>query len=444
MSLRNRVIWKEGLFIKPQHFQQHQRHGEYLLNQRLISLNPYAYGIIEFELNPEYLSFGRIAISQAAGVMPDGTVFNIPNEDLNPDPLDIVGENASNQILYLAIPLRSQGVNEVTWPDDKLTHRYRAEKHSVKDIHTTAGDFTEMDVAKVQLKLMLEHEDRSGYAAMPVARILQKRPDGSLLMDTEFIPCHQNSNVVGRLHQFLSETAGLMFERARNIAKRLGSPSQGAVADVADFMLLQLLNREGPRLKHLSQMRSIHPERVYEALASLAGELFTFTDDSRLAPMIPPYNHEYPTAALNELVHALRQSLSIVLEPKAVSLQLQKRQYGLMVASLSDSQLPQQADFILAVKARMPLDQLRKLFVQQTKISSAEKIRELISLQLPGVPLLPLPVAPRQLPYHSGFIYYQLDKSSPSWNALNGASGFAFHVAGSFPELEMQFWALRN
>lgn len=37
------------------------------------------------------------------------------------------------------------------------------------------------------------------------------------------------------------------------------------------------------------------------------------------------------------------------------------------------------AEFIIAVKARMPLDDLRRLFTQQTKVSSVEKIRELIS-----------------------------------------------------------------
>nr|WP_301540986.1 hypothetical protein [Proteus mirabilis] len=30
MSTKNRVIWREGLFIKPQHFQQQQRHQDYM------------------------------------------------------------------------------------------------------------------------------------------------------------------------------------------------------------------------------------------------------------------------------------------------------------------------------------------------------------------------------------------------------------------------------
>ena len=83
-------------------------------------------------------------------------------------------------------------------------------------------------------------------------------------------------------------------------------------------------------------------------------------------------------------------------------------------------------------------------FTQQCKVASVEKIRDLISLQLPGIPLSALPVAPRQLPYHAGFVYFRLDDQSQAWQMLDNASGFAFHVAGSFPGLEMQFWAIRS
>ena len=32
MATRNRVIWGEGTFVRPQHFQQQQRHLDYLPN----------------------------------------------------------------------------------------------------------------------------------------------------------------------------------------------------------------------------------------------------------------------------------------------------------------------------------------------------------------------------------------------------------------------------
>ena len=115
-----------------------------------------------------------------------------------------------------------------------------------------------------------------------------------------------------------------------------------------------------------------------------------------------------------------------------------------MIAPLNDAGFINDREFVLAVSARMSADRLQKEFPPQAKVSSIDGIRELVSRSLRGVPLIPLPVAPRQLPYHAGFSYFQLDKQSPHWRALEGASGFGFHFADSFPELDVQFWAIRK
>jgi type VI secretion system protein ImpJ len=444
MSATNRVIWNEGLFIKPQHFQQQQRYTEYLLDERINAVSLYLYGVNNLRISPEHLSYGSIAIESATGVMPDGTVFKIPQEDILPDTLKVEDSSFANQEIYLALPLRSDSILEISWPDASGSTRFQQKQHEVRDIQTIDGDLVAIDVSPVKLRLMFEKEDRSAYASIAIAKIAEKRPDGSVLLDPSYIPCHTNVSLEPILYGFIREMAGLMKERAKNIASRMGDSNQGSVADVSDFMLLQALNRMHPQLQHLSQLRSLHPERLYEALTSMCGELASFTDESRTAPEFLAYQHDKPGLAFKPVMSMIRNSLSIVLEPRAVSLRLEKRKHGLMIAPIKDPELIDKATFIIAVQARMPMDQLRKLFVQQTKIASVEKIRDLISLQLPGVPLSQLAVAPRQLPYHAGYTYYQLDKSSTAWSMLINSSGFAFHVAGDFPELELQFWAIRD
>lgn len=444
MSVRNRVVWNEGLFIKPQHFQQQQRNLEYQIDERITSVSGYMYGITELTINPEYLSFGSIAIQSASGVMQDGTVFRIPQEDLMPEALEIQDSALANSIVYLAIPLRGDALNEISWGDKSESGRYLAQNKEIRDIHTEQGGLSVIDVSPVRCRLMLDKDDRSAFASIAIAQISEKRPDGSIILNPNFFPCHTNVSAVGSLYRFVDEMAGLMRERAKNIAQRIGSPTQGGVADVSDFMLLQALNRMQTQLRHLATLRSLHPERLCEALSMMCGELATFTDESRMPPAFINYQHDEPSRTFQPLMSMLRQLLSVVLEPRAVSIMLQKRKYGLMVAPMQDPTLVTEATFILAVRARMPLDDLRKLFIQQTKVASVEKIRELISLQLPGVPIVPLPVAPRQLPYHAGYTYFQLDKASPAWNMLLNASGFAFHIAGEFEDLDLQFWAIRG
>ncbi|MBV7596947.1 Uncharacterized protein conserved in bacteria [Aeromonas encheleia] len=443
MSSRNRVIWREGLFIKPQHFQQQQRHSEYALHARLSALSDYFYGLQTLVINEDYLGFGRIALVGATGILPDGTVFNIPNDDVLPTPLEITDASVANQKVYLALPLSVSGVNEVNQGGQVAT-RLQAHRHDVRDLHSEGGDVVSLEVGRVSLRLMLEREDRSAYASLAIARILDKRPDGGLVLDPNFMPCSISVSAIPTLKRFLGESAGLVAERARSLSQRIAAPGQQGVADVAEFMMLQLLNRAQPQLSHLSRLGTLHPERLHEALVQLCGELMTFTDESRLPPEFAAYRHDDQQVSFEPVMLALRQALSTVLSPRAVSIQLRKHQYGVMVAVVGESELMQSADFVLAVRARMPQEQLRKQLLQQTKVASSDKIRELISLQLPGIPLLPLPVAPRQLPYHAGYSYFQLDRQSPAWQMLAVGNTLAFHIAGDFPELDMQLWAIRS
>ena len=75
-----------------------------------------------------------------------------------------------------------------------------------------------------------------------------------------------------------------------------------------------------------------------------------------------------------------------------------------------------------------------------------EKLKDLIELQIRGIPLRALAVKPEQLPLHAGYTYFQLDRGSQEWQDMvkSNAAGFAFHVPGDFPGLDIQFWTIRT
>jgi type VI secretion system protein ImpJ len=151
-----------------------------------------------------------------------------------------------------------------------------------------------------------------------------------------------------------------------------------------------------------------------------------------------------PAPCFRAVMSDLRQSLSMVLEQTALPIELQDRKYGVRVAIIADLELQRHAQFVLAVNAQMPGEALRARFPTQVKIGPAERIRDLVNLQLPGVPLRALPVAPRQIPYHAGFTYFELEtRGNEMWRQLENSGGLAMHIAGDFPGLELEFWAIR-
>src|ERR1043165_4701920 len=101
MSGYNRVVWSEGLFLQPQHFQQQDRFFERYVETRCQSLIPHSWGFSEIELERDFLSIGKFGVRRAAGVFPDGTPFRMPDDDALTPPIDI-GTDVRDQIVYLA------------------------------------------------------------------------------------------------------------------------------------------------------------------------------------------------------------------------------------------------------------------------------------------------------------------------------------------------------
>lgn len=77
-TTRNKVMWQEGMLMRPHHFQQQQRYNDYLDNQRFRAMNDLSWGFTELTLNNELLAQGKIMIDSASGTLPDAPSFLSP------------------------------------------------------------------------------------------------------------------------------------------------------------------------------------------------------------------------------------------------------------------------------------------------------------------------------------------------------------------------------
>ncbi len=445
MQSANRVVWTEGMFLRVQHFQQADRWAEALVQAAVRDLQPHRWGVAEISLNRDMLNIGKFALASCRGTMPDGTGFSIPDDTDPPPPLELT-RGDRGVLVYLASPLRQQGAFE-TGTDRREDTGTRLRRSSYDAPDANAGSFANaiLEVGRTRMVFLLEGKPTAGYALLPVARIVEVRSDLSVVLDERFIAPCLNCAAQPMLNGFLAELQGLITHRAEAISARIADPSVRGTAEIADFMLLQTLNRTEPLLRHLLAAAPVlHPESFYRDCLMLAGELATYTSQARRASAFPPYLHEDLYATFNPVFADLRQSLSSVLEQTAVAIPLQERRHGVRVGVIADRALVLQATFVLAVNADMPAEQLRRAFPNQIKIGPVEQIAQLVNISLPGIPVRPLPVAPRQLPYRAGSVYFELDRGAPFWKQLETSGAIAMHLAGSFPQLEMDLWAIKD
>jgi type VI secretion system protein ImpJ len=443
MSDRSRVVWSEGMFLRPQHFQQAQRQQEFAQRQLVLCAQGHFWGFYSLLLDTASLAIGKVAIASASGVMPDGTPFSFPAVNDAPSVLNI-SETVKAKRIMLCLPVFRPGSEEVSFDDDgRSLARYRVSEEDAPDQNSVGGDPAPIQTAHLRLRLLPEDEVPEGWMTMGVCQVTERRNDLSVALDethiSPLVVVHESSLLSG----FLRELAGLLHHRGEALAARLSAPGRGGVSEVADFLMLQLVNRYEPLVVHLSQLRTLHPERLYAELLALAGDITTFTRDSRRPGDYPAYNHDALVVCFLPLMADLRRSLSMVLEQNAFQIELMERAYGVRVAIIPNPELIKTATFVLAVTAELPGEQVRKQFPAQVKIGPVERIRDLVNLHLPGVGLRPLPVAPRQIPYHAGNNYFELDTTSEFWRGLERSGGLAMHIAGDFPGLKLEFWAIR-
>ena len=441
--MRNKVIWSEGLFLQAQHFQQQDSYFEYLIATKTNGRRDNDYGISALQIDQELLALGKFGLTLAQGQFQDGTPFDAPSIDALPTPLTAT-DNITETTVYLALPLKKNGTAEISLNDQSDQTRYFSQRSTTLDTIKDNQQQTELQLAKLDLRLMLETDDRSQYTCIAIAIIKEMRSNGSIVLQQPFLQPVLNTNASHALSQFVIEVHSLLEHRADMIARRLADNQQSTSGEVADFMLLQLVNRYEPLFSHMIERSDCHPETLYLHATQLLSEISTYTNDSRRPTKINRYQHDQPNNLFPPLMQALRQALSMVLTQNAVAIALESKEYGVWMGEILDHELLSSANFVLAVYADNGNEAIRSQFAHQVKIASVEQIKQLVSRALPGIGLQPLAVAPRQIPYHANFSYFILDKQHQYWQQLAQSGGIAFHIGGHFPGLKLELWAIKG
>lgn len=443
MATENKPLWIEGMFMRPHHFQQHDRYIESHVEARVAGLRPHAWGVAALEIDSQALGLGKLAITRVRAVMPDGTPVELPSHGLTLAPRDVPMQ-FSNGRVYLALPTRVGDGPEIDPSNDgRFTPRFQAADRSLRNSTERTSSEIDIRVAVPNLRLVLEGEPVDDMVLLPVARVAERTADGAVSLDGDFLPPALDCSAHAGFGRFIGEIAGLLRRRGEALATMVDPNRADGVSTLTDFLLLQLVNRWEPLFEHFTEVRPTHPDRVYAAALQLAGELSSF-EGARRPPKFPAYVHDDLDSCFGPLLQHIRQALSIVTERTAVQLPIEARKYGVYISIIADRTLLQQARFVLAVRAQIDSSDILRAFPSQVKIGPVEEIRNLVNLQLPGIGLRALPVAPREIPYHSDTAYFELDKRSDLWSRMPGSASFAFHVAGEFPGIRLEFWAVRE
>src|SRR5262245_45725647 len=444
MGADNKIVWSEGMFLRPQHFQQHDRYIERLVRTRVAGITPCAYGVSELKINRELLIGGKFGMSLCRGILPDGTPLDILADGNHPPPLQL-GDTVRDEIIYLTLPEQQPGAVEIAANGhDAPAARFGTSTYRAFDAVAGSETSADVQVGKLKLRYALESSDRAGYVSLGLARVIEVRSDNTVTLDEAYIPPTLSCAAVAPLSGFITEIQLSLRKRGDNLAHLATQSGVGAM-EMGNFLMLQAINRYQPLLDHYATLGELHPITLYRTLLEIAGEFATFMAPNKRPMTFPEYLHDDLQKCFAPLMTNLRHVLAELIDPNAISIALEDRPFDMKLGILANKKLLDTASFVVAVKADIPLEQLRRNFPALAKIGPSGQISTIVNDQLKGIPMRPLPVAPRQIPFHVGTVYFELDRNTPLWGDLKKGEGFGFHVsADHFPGQIVELWAIKR
>ena len=221
MYRRNKVVWSEGLLLSPQHFQQQDRYFEHLIKQHTIYHNVYFWGLIDFEIDTELLKMGKLALLSCHAIMNDGTYISMPEQADTPTPIDIA-PGASNLKLYMSIAVRHLDSHHSDDDENLISHK----TIKVNDNSQSSDNQTDIQIATPQIKLLTEHDHRTGYNCLAIAKIRECRATTGITLDEDFIPSCINIKASAKLQQLHQEIIAMLQHRNKILAKQITHTAQ--------------------------------------------------------------------------------------------------------------------------------------------------------------------------------------------------------------------------
>ena len=445
----HKVVWSEGLFLRPQLFQQQERYFEHYIHQRASVLTPYHWGFSQLTVDRKALDYGKLALTSARGIFQDGTPFALPDECLPPKPLTLLPQYCGQQ-LYLALSLAVPGHDEIllsTAGDDSLA-RFEATEHLIHDSNALHREPRHLLLAQLRLRLLPESELNDAWIGIPCVKLKHIESDGrAIVCEEAFIPPVIDCQASATLNSWIHHISEQLKQRAEAFVLPLAEQghSDSLAVRIEESLLLQLCNRYQARLDYWLQRPLVHPEVYFCELNTLQAELATYLCRQRRPPLEGfTYQHKRLVETFRPLIDEISQQLNLLLTKAGECFDFQRQSNGIWMTTDPDLRLEEYQAIIVAVKAAVPQQQITQHFIQQSKVSAPRQIQDLVRSHLPGVTLQRLTAPPRQLVHHSGTDYFELIKSGRYWQNILEEQAVALHVAGRFTALTLQLWGLRD
>ena len=443
MIQSSKVLWGEGLFLRPQHFQRQDAYHEWRLAQAMRQLHPYSWGVRRMHIDSDALATGILRFLELQVVFPDGEMYSAPGEDDLPAAVSLASLPAGSPdiVFHAAVAaLRPQGINSVTagqTPDSSL--RYVQHNLPAPDWFTTATE-SEVAVLRRCVRMLPDDEPRDHLVSVPVCRI-RRSATGGFEADTRFVPPSASVSASPALQHLLRRLLDALQAKVDALYGFHREPSKHVIefrsGDIASFWLLHTASAAFAAMSHLHHHPTLHPERLYERMLELAGALMTFSRSHTLADL-PAYRHEEPGPCFARLEQIIRELLETVISTRYFAIALDEVKPSFHHGRLDSEKITSSTSFFLGVQAAMPPAELLEAVPVRFKIGAPDDVEKFVLSAMGGVKLTHAAQVPAAIPVRPGHFYFLLEPRGALYERMLQAQSVSLYVpSGAGFQLEL-------
>ncbi|GAB3746208.1 type VI secretion system baseplate subunit TssK [Lysobacter olei] len=441
----SKVFWGEGLFLRPQHFQRQDAYHEARVHEMGLALHPYPWGVRDVRFDLQSIASGTFRVLQLSLVFPDGEIHRAPGAQPLPEPVSLASlpTGVQSTTLFAALPLLREHGGNCVEPGSALAVRYAQANHSTADLYTDACE-AELAYLSHRVRILTEDEPRDAFSVVPIARV-RRTATGGFELDEEFVPPALHIGASPALLLGLRRLLDALQAKVDALYGHHRAPSQSVIefrsGDMASFWLLHTVNGACAALSHCFRHPGLHPERLYQELLRLAGELLTFSASYALANL-PAYDHARPESAFTPLLAIIRELIDTVISARYFQIALNEVKPSFHLGRLDSQRIDEGCAFYLGVAANLPGPELTQSVPIRFKVGAPDDVDSCVLSALPGVKLVHAAQVPAAIPVRPGLHYFALEPRGALYERMLKAQSVTIYVPAGLHDLKLELIAV--
>lgn len=446
MLFAKKVLWGEGMFLRPQHFQQQVLMLEQEISTRFQLSRRHAWGLLSLTIDEQALKAGMLRIDHLHLMFRDGALCHAPESEPLPLSRDMnsLPQLGSVTTVYACLAeMQPYGGNVMMQGGAVRPSRFQGGHVEVADLYTQALP-ADLAVLTPDIRLMFEEENRDGFDAIPLCR-LEKDATGQWCVSQAYVAPLLTIQASDWLNRLLRRWLDILLVRNQALSATLRERTQNVVeygtADISAFWLLHTVNRNFVRLRHLSLCEHLHPEVLYQAVAEFCGEMQTFSSLYSLSD-VPVYQHDALYAVFNDLDQQLRSLLETVISSRYQTIPLHSPRPSIHIGRIESDRLLDGVDFYLSVNSDLPASHIIENVPLKCKIGAPDDVDKILNSAMRGVALQHVLQTPSAMPVRVGNHYFALQPHGEIFSRMLQSRSICIYVPQTLSDVSMELFAV--